>query len=87
MSVRVGVVDDGDGDGVRLFVEDDGSGIPPEDRDRVLEDGYSTAEDGTGLGLAVVERVVEAHGWLIGVGESAEGGARFEIGGVTRLSD
>ncbi len=44
--------------------------------------GYSTDEEGTGFGLSIVERVVEAHGWEINLTESAEGGARFEITGI-----
>lgn len=62
-----------------LYIEDDGKGIPPDDRDRIFESGYSTADDGTGLGLAIVRRIVEAHGWTLAVTESAEGGTRFEI--------
>ncbi|MFC7236450.1 sensor histidine kinase [Halosegnis marinus] len=56
-------------------VDDDGAGIPPEDRDRVLEWGYSTG--GTGAGLGIVSLVAERHGWDVSVGESESGGARF----------
>jgi signal transduction histidine kinase len=45
----------------------------------VFESGYSTTHDGTGFGLAIVERIVEAHGWSIEATEGADGGARFEI--------
>ena len=76
MVVRVGLLDDG------FFIEDTGRGIPPEDREKVFDERYSTA-DSTGLGLSVVARVVEAHGWEIEVTESDEGGARFEITGVS----
>jgi signal transduction histidine kinase len=81
-SVRVGRLDERSG----LFVADDGAGIPPDERDEVFEHGYSTAEDGTGFGLAIVERIVEAHGWRIAVTESRDGGARFEIEDVSSLS-
>jgi K+-sensing histidine kinase KdpD len=37
----------------------------------------------TGFGLAIVEQVVDAHGWELRVTEGADGGARFEITGVT----
>ncbi|MEZ3117040.1 PAS domain-containing protein [Halobaculum sp. MBLA0147] len=60
-------------------VADDGPGIDPADRDRVLEHGFSTSEAGTGFGLSIVADTVEAHGWTVSVGESADGGARFEI--------
>jgi signal transduction histidine kinase len=44
--------------------------------------GYSTAETGTGFGLAIVAEIAAAHGWSVEVTESASGGARFEITGV-----
>ncbi|MFQ3475576.1 PAS domain-containing protein [Halonotius sp. F2-221B] len=64
-------------------VEDDGSGIDPDDREDLFEFGYSTDEDGTGIGLAVVKRIIEAHGWRITVDESDDGGACFEVTGVS----
>ena len=60
-------------------VEDDGEGIPDGDEASLFEFGYTTDEEGTGIGLAVVKRIVEAHGWRIGVSDSDHGGARFEI--------
>jgi signal transduction histidine kinase len=48
-------------------------------REEIFETGYSTREEGTGFGLNIVERIVEAHGWEIRVTESESGGARFEI--------
>jgi signal transduction histidine kinase len=77
VTVTVGDLEDG------FYVADDGPGIPPEERDRVFDSGYSNSADGTGFGLAIAERIVEAHGWTIGVTEGADGGARFEIRGVT----
>ncbi|MFB6178385.1 MAG: histidine kinase N-terminal 7TM domain-containing protein, partial [Halorientalis sp.] len=74
--IRVGEIEDG------FFVEDDGPGIPEDERDDVLEKGYTTAADGTGLGLSIVQTAVEAHGWDVTVTESSSGGARFEITGV-----
>jgi len=67
-----------------LYVEDDGPGIPPAERDDVLEFGYTTAESGTGFGLAIVGQVADAHGWKVEVTESADGGASFEFEGVER---
>jgi len=60
-------------------VEDDGPGIPEAERDDVFEHGFTTAEDGTGFGLAIVERIADAHGWSVSVAESRDGGARFEF--------
>jgi len=71
-TVRVGTCETG------IFVEDDGPGITPEQRETVFEYGMSTA-DSSGFGLAIVRTVVEAHGWEITVSENESGGARFEI--------
>ncbi|MCU4925124.1 HAMP domain-containing histidine kinase [Halobacteria archaeon AArc-dxtr1] len=68
-----------------VAVTDDGPGVPPAEREAIFERGYSASPDGTGLGLDIVANIVEAHGWEISVGESATGGARFEITGVTRV--
>ncbi|WP_435128312.1 sensor histidine kinase [Halobaculum sp. D14] len=74
---------DGDRDGdaaadaVGFAVSDDGPGLPAEDADRVLDWGYSTDDDGTGFGLAVVGDIAAAHGWTVDVDETADGGARF----------
>ncbi|QHS17695.1 PAS domain S-box protein [haloarchaeon 3A1-DGR] len=69
-------------DGAGFYVADDGPGIPEPDRERVFESGYTTREDGTGFGLAIVAEIVEAHGWEIAATEGEAGGARFEITGV-----
>ena len=71
--------------GLRLIVEDDGPGVPPAYRDRVFElfQRLSSDRDGTGVGLAVVARVMEVLGGKAAV-ESAGGpdgheGARFVL--------
>jgi PAS domain S-box-containing protein len=68
-----------------FYVADDGPGIPEEEREQVLESGYSTSEEGIGLGLAIVQEIVDAHGWEIRLTDSADGGARFEITGVETI--
>lgn len=78
VTVRVGQLDEENG----FYVEDDGPGIPESERDSVFDSTYSTGEDGIGLGLAIVEGVVSAHGWSIRVVESTDGGARFEVSDV-----
>jgi len=79
LTISVGILEDESG----FYVEDDGVGIPEGDRQSVLESGYTTAEGGTGFGLAIVADIASAHDWTVEVTESAEGGARFEFRGVT----
>ena len=66
-----------------FYVADDGEGIPDSNREEVFETGFSTARGGTGLGLSIVREIANAHGWSVRVTDSASGGARFEITGVT----
>lgn len=66
-------------DGGGFYVADDGPGIPPEERESVLESGYTTRPDGTGFGLAIVSEVAEAHGWELTIAASASGGVKFEL--------
>ncbi|MBZ6495005.1 sensor histidine kinase [Natrinema longum] len=79
ITVTVGGLDDG------FYVEDDGRGIPPDERQRVFDNGYSTTSTGTGFGLAIVETIAEAHGWELRLVESAAGGARFEFTDATEI--
>ncbi|MFB6296962.1 MAG: histidine kinase N-terminal 7TM domain-containing protein [Salinirussus sp.] len=76
-TVTVGPTDDG------FYVADDGPGIPPDERRQIFEYGHTLA-DGTGIGLALVRTLADAHGWTVDVGESPSGGARFEFEGVRR---
>lgn len=62
-----------------FYVQDNGPGIPPDVRNEIFQSGFTTSDDGTGFGLAIVNRIVQAHGWEIAVAESPSGGARFEI--------
>ena len=75
VTVRIGTLDGRSG----FFVEDDGPGIPEDEREAVFEAGYTTTEDGTGFGLSIVQRVVSAHNWSVDIVEGRDGGARFEI--------
>jgi signal transduction histidine kinase len=60
-----------------VAIEDDGPGIKPEDRERIFEVFYSTRGGGTGLGLPIAARILEAHGGSIAVETGHGGGARF----------
>ncbi|WP_459889739.1 PAS domain S-box protein [Halostagnicola bangensis] len=70
-----------------FFVADDGPGIPSAHRDDVFEPGYSTATDGTGFGLRIVEQVVQAHDWEISLADGPAGGALFEISNVESVDE
>ena len=73
------------GERVRFLVEDDGPGIPPDQRERVFHRFHRTdsardrASGGTGLGLAIVRAIVDAHGGRVWATESPLGGARIVI--------
>lgn len=71
--------------GSGIYFEDTGEGIPVDKREDVFDSGYTTGSAGIGIGLAIVEGVVQSHGWSISVTESAEEGSRFEITGVLVL--
>jgi signal transduction histidine kinase len=63
-----------------FFVRDNGKGVPPQHRERVfrLFEKLEPASDGTGVGLALVKRIVELHGGRIWIEPSSpEGGATF----------
>ncbi|WP_148414138.1 histidine kinase N-terminal 7TM domain-containing protein [Haloferax sp. KTX1] len=81
VTVTVGATHDG------FFVEDDGPGVPPADRPKLFESGFTTADDGTGFGLAIVQTIADAHGWSIGYEDDPDAGARFVIRGVDRAAD
>ena len=63
----------------RVTVEDSGEGIDPARTEKLFEPFYTTKPTGTGLGLAVVKRLVEGHGGGISVANRPEGGARITI--------
>ncbi|WP_255150229.1 GAF domain-containing protein [Halorarius halobius] len=77
VTIRLGALDDG------FYVADDGPGVPENRREQVFELGYTTAEEGTGLGLGIVRSIAEAHGWAVDLTDSEAGGARFEFRGVS----
>lgn len=67
----------------RLTVDDDGPGVPPEFRERIFE-MFQTLKsrditEGSGMGLALARKILNAQGGTISVESSPEGGARFEV--------
>jgi len=68
-----------DGSGLVVTIADHGPGVPDELRQRVFEPYFTTKQDGTGLGLALVRQTIEAHNGTIGVADTPGGGATFSI--------
>lgn len=68
-----------DEDVLRITCADNGVGIGPEERSRIFEPFYSSGGQGTGLGLAVVHRIVEEHGGTISVESEPGKYTRFFI--------
>ncbi|HCC34073.1 MAG TPA: histidine kinase, partial [Clostridiales bacterium] len=64
---------------VAVEIADDGPGVPPEIRDRLFEPFFSTRPNGTGLGLAVSDRIVRGHGGQILVDGGPGQGAVFRV--------
>jgi signal transduction histidine kinase len=81
--VAVGLVTDDDG--VELTVDDDGPGIPVEERERVfdrftrLDDGRTRDAGGLGLGLSMVKAITEQHGGSVTIDDAPLGGARVRV--------
>jgi signal transduction histidine kinase len=61
----------------RLAVADNGPGIPEQDLSKIFLPFYTTKSEGTGLGLAVVQKVAMQHGGAIEARNHADGGAEF----------
>jgi two-component system, NtrC family, sensor histidine kinase PilS len=64
---------------VRVSVDDNGPGIPVSERERIFTPFFSTKGRGTGLGLALVQKIVVTHNGRIQVGRSAQGGASLQV--------
>ncbi len=82
LTVRTGKTAPNRRAGLRIVVEDDGPGIPPERIAHVLQRGVRGDErvQGHGIGLAIVQDIVRSYRGELNVGESGElGGARFEV--------
>ncbi|MFO0582604.1 MAG: GAF domain-containing protein [Anaeromyxobacter sp.] len=68
-----------DGGAAVLELEDEGPGVPEDVRARIFEPFFTTKASGTGLGLAVVKRIVDGHGAEIAVRAAPSGGALFAL--------
>ncbi len=65
--------------GLRIYITDNGSGIPGEDLTKIFVPFYTTKANGTGLGLAVVQKIVVQHGGSVEARNQSSGGAEFVV--------
>ena len=66
-------------DGIQLSISDNGKGISKENVDKIFEPFFTTKKSGTGIGLALVKKIIDMHNGKIAI-ESKEGqGTRFII--------
>ncbi len=65
-------------------IQDNGCGVPPEDCDKIFRPYYTSKEKGTGLGLAVVNQIVLAHGWEMECLQIEGNGACFRVRNITK---
>ena len=63
-------------------VNDDGPGVPTEQRVEIFKPYFTTTQKGTGLGLAVVQQICLAHGWEIKCAANTPRGACFQVTGI-----
>ena len=68
-----------DGEQLVLEVSDNGCGIPAEKREQVFEPFYTSRQQGTGLGLALVKKIIDAHGGTITFTTQANAGTTFTL--------
>ena len=64
---------------VRLAIKDNGSGISPENMNRLFEPFFTTKADGTGLGLAITRRIIQEHHGAITVQSELNKGTTFNL--------
>lgn len=69
----------GSADCILLTLRDNGPGLTPEQQRKVFDAFFTTRSDGTGLGMTIVKRIVEAHGGTISAGDEAGQGAEFHL--------
>jgi signal transduction histidine kinase len=67
------------GGGVRVTVEDSGSGIDPKVIDQIFTSFFTTKTDGMGMGLSICQAIIESHGGRLWVSPSATRGAVFRF--------
>src|SRR5262249_11831749 len=64
---------------LRVTIQDDGEGIAPAHLDRLFDPFFTTKPGGTGLGLAVTQRIIQEHGGTISVQSGLRKGTSFSL--------
>jgi two-component system, LuxR family, sensor kinase FixL len=64
---------------LQIAVRDNGPGLTPEQKQKIFNPFYTTKREGTGLGMAIAKRIVEAHGGKIAIGNDGRPGAEIVI--------
>jgi len=77
--VRLDATIDGGQGVVRVTVQDNGPGIAADAREKVFRPFFTTKRDGTGLGLALVQKIIVTHNGLVNVTSTPNGGACFQV--------
>jgi PAS domain S-box-containing protein len=79
--IEIGAVETelGGAPAIRVSIRDNGPGIAPKQRSKVFDPFYTTKSKGTGLGMAIAGRIIEAHGGQIEIGDDDGPGACFLI--------
>lgn len=82
ITVSVGLLED-----AGFYVADDGVGFPADEREGLFRPQYTSSEETSGIGLWIVSRIADAHGWAVEATESGSGGARIEVSNVSIAED
>jgi signal transduction histidine kinase len=82
----IGSIDEANGLAT-IAIEDNGPGISPANAEKVFAPFFTTKAQGTGLGLALVQKIVVTHNGRVTVGKSAAGGARLQVTLPVRHTD
>ncbi len=79
INISLSLLKEQEGSKIRVFISDNGCGIPEENRETIFEPFYTTKASGIGLGLPIARKIIEQHRGTIRVKENAAQGTSFEI--------
>jgi signal transduction histidine kinase len=66
-------------EGLEVVISDSGSGIPPEQMEKIFNYYYTTKERGVGLGLPIAHRIIEAHGGQLKIESRVGAGTKVTV--------